>query len=92
MPAQRIGNSLGVAACNPPAGGTNRSNLNGSPSTFLGELGDTDHYDNIYDMMLFLVLADGGWFTAARLATMTYNDLVYACRVYYHPNTITPRT
>ena len=90
MSTQRIGNSLGVAACNPPSGG-NRSNFNGS-TAYYGELGETDHYDTIYDMSLFLFASDPGYYTTARITTMTYNDMVYACRVYYHPNSITPRT
>lgn len=87
---QVIGNKLGVAACNAPYTTEQRSNMNGATGSFgyLGEF-ETDNFDTVLAMSIYLGIAG---YSDARLATMTYNDMVYAVRVLTAPETITPRT
>lgn len=91
MADARIGNTLGVAAANVDNGGATRSNLNGSGSAQALEFNTSD-YQTIFAMKIVLATADAGYYTAARMNKMTYNDMVYAVRVLNDPETITPRT
>ncbi len=84
---QRIGNRMGVAAAD-AAGGTNKTNLNGG-----GNNGDKlEHEDTDYSTVTALrarlTAIDAGYYTAARLNTMTYNDMVYAVRLNDSPTTV----
>lgn len=85
MAQQRIGNSIGVKALN-DASGTQRSNMNGSTSA-LGEHQDVD-YNDITSLRTRLAAIDAGFYTAARLNTMTYNDMIYAVRRNDSPTSI----
>jgi hypothetical protein len=42
---------------------------------------DVDTAPTIANLKAALTTFQAGTYTAARLATMTYNDLIYACRV-----------
>lgn len=82
MSGLQKGNVLGVTA----KGGTGNTNING---------GDNDDdgftltgFANIGAMKTRLAAINGTTFTAARLNTMTYNDMVYALRVNDHPTSI----
>ena len=85
MAVQRIGNRAGVAAAN-ASSGTQRSNLNGS--TGAGTEHDDADYASIDALRTRLAAIDAGYYTAARLNTMTYNDMVYAVRRNDSPTTI----
>lgn len=85
MANQRIGNTIGVVALN-NVNGTQRSNTNGS-TTAQGEHDDTD-YTDIAALRTRLAAIDAGFYTAARLNTMTRNDMIYAVRVADSPATI----
>lgn len=85
MANQRVGNSRGVAALN-DVNGTQRSNTNGS-TTASGEHQDAD-YNDITALRTRLAAIDAAFYTAARLNTMTYNDMVYAVRRNDSPATI----
>lgn len=85
MANQRIGNSIGVKALN-DASGTQKSNTNGS-TTNAGEHSDTD-YASITALRARLAAIDAGFYTAQRLDTMTYNDMVYAVRRNDSPTSI----
>lgn len=80
MADQQIGNRDGFAAVSVGNGSTNKSNLNGGTGAPDAAL-DLDNNDNIAAMKTRLAAVDAGFYTAARLNTMTYNDLVYAVRV-----------
>lgn len=86
MADQRLGNRGGFAAVG-VGGGTNRSNMNGGGSDPRNEHDDTD-YASINALRTRLAAIDAGYYTAARLNTMTYNDMVYAVRVADSPTTI----
>lgn len=87
MADQQLGNNLGFAAVSIGNSGTNRSNLNGGVGA--PDLGlDIDNADNISVMKTRLGVIDGTFYTAARLNTMTYNDMVYAIRVSDNATTI----
>lgn len=84
---QRIGNRMGVAAAD-IGGGTNKTNLNGG-----GTDGDKlEHEDADYvsvtALRTRLAAIDGTYYTAARMNTMTYNDMVYAVRLNDSASTI----
>lgn len=84
---QRIGNRMGVAAAD-VGGGTNRTNLNGGGTGApQGEHDDTDYASNAA-LRARLAAIDAGFYTAARLNTMTQNDCVYAVRLADAPTTI----
>lgn len=85
MATQRIGNLIGVKALN-NVSGTQRSNLNGS-TTPGGEHQDVD-YNDITSLRTRLAAIDAGFYTAQRLDTMTYNDMVYAVRRNDSPGSI----
>lgn len=80
MADQRLGNRMGVAAVD-VGGATNKTNINGGGADPRLEHDDTD-YASITALRSRLAnFVDGGFYTAARLNTMTYNDLVYAVRM-----------
>lgn len=84
---QRIGNNAGVAAVD-NGGGTNKTNLNGAGTGApQGEHWDTD-YASVTALRARLAAIDGTFYTAARLNTMTYNDLVYAVRLNDSASTV----
>jgi hypothetical protein len=85
MANQRLGNTVGVAALN-AASGTQRSNMNGDTAA-LGEHLDAD-YNTITALRARLAAIDASYYTAQRLDTMTYNDMVYAVRRLDSPTTI----
>ncbi len=87
MADQQLGSQSGVAACN-IGGGTNRSNVNGG-GTGAPQTGhwDTD-YSDITALRARLTAIDAGFYTAARLNTLTFNDMVYAVRLADAPTTI----
>lgn len=79
MADQQVGNKEGVAAVSIGNGTTNKSNMNGS--TGAPDVGlDMDNADTISTMKARLAAIDAGFYTAARLNSMTYNDMVYAIR------------
>ncbi len=87
MADQRIGNRAEVAAVN-VGGGTNKTNINGGGNNGNQlEHEDTD-YISISALRTRLAAIDGTFYTAARMNTMTYNDMVYAVRVNDSPLTI----
>lgn len=88
MADQQIGNQLGVAAAH-TGSGTQRTNLTGSntsPSNGFDDANVND--DSIATMKTRLAAINGTYFTAARLNTMTVNDMVYALRLADNPTTI----
>jgi hypothetical protein len=85
MANQRLGNGIGVAAKNINSG-DQRTNLNGSTSVS-GEHDDTD-YASITALRARLGTIDSGFYTSAKLDTMTYNDMLYAVRVNDSPDSI----
>lgn len=87
MADQRLGNRMGVAAAN-VGGGTNKSNINGAGTGApQGEHDDTD-YTSITALRARLSTLDAGFYTAARLNTLSYNDMVYAVRLADAASTI----
>lgn len=87
MAQQRIGNQVGVAAAD-IGGGTNKSNLNGGGNNGESlEHTDTD-YVSITALKARLTTLDAGFYTTARLNTMTYNDMIYAVRLADAPSTV----
>lgn len=87
MADQQIGNQAGFTAVSIGNGTTNKTNLTGGVGA--PDLGlDNDNMDNIAAMKTRLGVVDGTFYTAARLNTMTYNDLVYAVRMADNPTTI----
>lgn len=82
---QRIGNRMGVAACNVESG-TQKSNMNGGTST-RDEYDDSD-YGDVTAMRSRLATINGTVYTTAVLDAMTYNDMVYAIRLNDSPDTI----
>ena len=87
MADQQLGHNLGFAACSIGDSLTNRSNMNGGTSTPPTGL-DMDNADNIAAMRTRLNTIDSGFYTTAKLNTMTYNDMVYAIRVNDNATTI----
>lgn len=84
---QRIGNRMGVAAAG-IGGGTNKTNINGGGTDGnQSEHEDTD-YVSVSALRTRLAAIDGTYYTAARLNTLTYNDMVYAVRLNDNPTTI----
>lgn len=79
MADQQIGNIHGYAA----VGGTNR---NGGSADNSGL--DIDNNDTIAAMRTRLAAIDAGFYTAARLNTMTVNDMEYAIRLNDNAATI----
>ena len=87
MADYQIGHTQEFTACSIGNGTTNRSNMNGG--TGAPDVGlDNDNMDNISAMRTRLAAIDGTFYTAARMNTMTYNDMVYAVRVADNPTTI----
>jgi hypothetical protein len=86
MANQRIGNRLGVPAAN-VASGAQRTNMNGSNTSQLGEHPITN-LDSITAMRARLQAISAGTYTNAVLDTMTYNDMTYAIRLNDNPDTI----
>lgn len=87
MAGQRIGNRMGVAACD-IGGGTNKSNLSGGGNNGDSlEHDDTDYATNTA-LKARLTTIDAGFYTVARLNTLTRNDLIYAVRLNDSPTTI----
>lgn len=83
----QIGNQVGFAAVSIGNGSTNKSNINGgvgAPDLAL----DNDNMDNISAMKTRLAAVDAGFYTAARLNTLSFNDIVYAVRMADNPTTI----
>lgn len=87
MADQQLGHQLGFAACSIGDGDTNRSNLNGSTSVPATGFDDDDS-DTITSLKSRLNTIDSGFYTTARMHTMTFNDLVYAVRVADNSGTI----
>lgn len=84
---QQIGNLAGVAACSVGDAGQNRSNMNGTTSG--QDVGlDMDNVDTIATMDSRLATIDSSFYTASRLAGLTFNDKVYAIRLNDFANTI----
>ena len=85
LASQRIGNTLGVTATN-NSSTTQQTNLNGSTGN------TTEHsltnLDSISSMRTRLAAIDSGFYTTARLNTMTRNDMVYAVRVNDYASTV----
>ena len=87
MADQQIGTVLGVTGVSIGNGTTNKTNMNGG--TGAPDLGlDIDNADNISVMKTRLAAIDGTFYTAARLNTMTFNDMVFAIRTADNPTTI----
>lgn len=87
MADQQIGNQNGWAAASIGNGTTNKTNLNGGVGA--PDLGlDNDNTDNISTMRTRLAAIDGTFYTAARMNTMTFNDMKYAIRIADNPTTI----
>lgn len=87
MADQQIGNLHGYAAVS-IGGAGNKTNLSGNTGTDpkAGQF-DTD-YASIAAMRTRLAAISAGYYTAARLNTLTYNDMVYAIRQNDSPDTI----
>lgn len=87
MADQQIGNLHGYAAVS-VGGAGNKTNVSGNTGTDpkAGHF-DTD-YASIASMRARLTTLNGAYFTAARLNTMTYNDLIYAIRLADSTDTI----
>ena len=77
MADAQVGNKEGVAAVVNSAT-KQLVNLNGGAAIDTGL--DMDNTDTIAAMKTRLAAIDAGFYTAARLNTMTYNDMVYAIR------------
>ena len=82
---QRLGNKDGVIACNVNSG-TQRTNMNGASGIEM-EAYDAD-LNHPGSMRNRLSAIDGGFYTPARLNSMTYNDMVYAIRLADLPTTV----
>lgn len=87
MADQQLGHNLGYAACSIGNGTTNRSNLNGGTGAPDAAL-DIDNADNIATARARLATIDANFYSATRLNSMTYNDMIYALRVADNSNTI----
>lgn len=88
MADQQIGNVLGVASRH-TGSGTQRTNLSGSNTSPQNGVFDTVVDGNsIAALRARLIAINAGYFTAARLNTMTKNDLVYALRLADNPGGI----
>lgn len=85
MADQQIGNIHGVTVAH-VGGATSKTNLSGTATAHFGY--ENDNLDNIDFMRTRLAAIDAAYYTAARLNTMTYNDLIYAIRVADAPATI----
>jgi hypothetical protein len=83
MANRQLGNRIGVAQIGPTA--NNRDvNTNGGTTFELGY--DDDTMDTVSAMRAALLAVNGGVsYTAARLNTMTENDMVYALRCVNNP-------
>lgn len=80
MADAEIGTLSGVAAVS-IGGGTNKSNFNGGGTDATrSPIWDADLLD-VAALRARLTALDAGFYTAARLNTMTKNDMVYAVRV-----------
>lgn len=66
---------------------TGAANLNGGTAADAG-FRDFDHPDSVLGMKNRLIALDPTTFTTARLAAMTFNDLVYAIRMLDAPLTV----
>lgn len=87
MADQQVGNPAGVAAVD-AGGGTNKTNLNGGGNNSpQAGLWDTD-FVSIASLRARLAAIDAGFYTTARLNTMTKNDMVYAVRLADAPTSI----
>ena len=87
MADQQLGNQAGFVAVSIGNGTTNKTNMNGgvgAPDLAL----DLDNMDNIAAMKTRLAAVDAGFYTAARLNTLSYNDMMYAVRIADANNTI----
>jgi len=78
----QVGNNLGVAA----RGGTGGTNINGGNNVGAGL--DDDDCDTINAMRARLAAIDAGFYTAAKMNSMTMNDMAYAIRVNDNAGTI----
>lgn len=93
MADQQIGGLPGIAAAN-NGGAPNRSNINGAGGSNGTNSIDPQwgYLDNdqlsISAMRTRLTAIDAAFYTAAKLNTMTFNDMVYAIRVNDNPLTI----
>lgn len=87
MADQQIGNQLGFAAVSIGNGSTNKANMNGGTGAPDAAL-DIDTTDNIAAMKTRLAAIDAGFYTTARLNTMTFNDMVFAIRTNDNASTI----
>lgn len=93
MADQQLGNAIGHANVN-IGSGVNRSNVNGAGAADAAngadpQLGsfDTDVKD-ITAMRTRLAAIDAAFYTAAKLNTMTMNDMIYAIRLNDRPTLI----
>lgn len=87
MADQQVGNAAGVTAVD-AGGGTNKTNVNGGGTDApQGGFWDTDLV-SIATLRARLAAIDAGFYTAARLNSMSKNDMVYAVRVADAPSTI----
>lgn len=88
MADQQIGNQMGVAAAHTGAA-TQRSNMTGSNTGPQNGFDDGSvNDDSIATLRARLAVINAGYFTAARLNSMTYNDMIYAYRQADFPSTI----
>ena len=89
MADQQIGNQLGTAdrAIN---GGTNPTNVNsgGNNGNQATAEDATVNFMSIATMRARLTAINAGYYTAARLNQMTYNDMMYAIRLNDFATTI----
>ena len=81
MADQQIGNSVGVA-------GRSGKGLNGGDDAQAGLVLTNAGGRTIAQLRARLTAISGTTYTAARLNTMSYNDMVYAVRQADHPGTI----
>jgi hypothetical protein len=85
---QQIGNQPGVCACH-TGSGTQRSNMTGSNTSPQDGWDDTGVNDDaIATMRARLTAINGTYYTAARLNTLTYNDMLYAIRLNDFASTV----
>lgn len=88
MADQQVGNQLGVAAAH-TGSGTQKTNMTGSNTSPQNGFDDGNvNDDSIATLRARLTAISASTFTAARLNTMTQNDMVYALRLADFPTTV----
>ena len=82
-----IGNRAGVTSVN-VGGGTNPTNVNGGANNAPQTALDIPEDDSITALRTALTTIDSTFYSAARLNTMTKNDLLYAVRVESYASSV----